>query len=241
VPTPVRRPLSVAMVGAAAAVLLLTSPGSALATPAATTVPVITVDAVSRLMPADKALPGKVHLQEKLETFGTSDESPCPENFGTLTTKSSQVLAVYTAGTPTQFLRKPVGWAIVTTVFHTAAEAQAAAAKLQKAERVCPAHSAADPSDDPSAAGPEISRSYGAPYTVGGWKGYRSIDHVTAGDPSEGDPTVGYRLIDAYLVRGNILLHIEEIGIDGAKSGPQQEAWRQSETRLLLNSFEQQT
>jgi hypothetical protein len=181
-----------------------------------------------------------VHLQIKLVSYGTSDESPCPENFLTLTSRSSQVLAVYEAGTQAQFLVKPVGFALVTTVFHTAAKAQAAVAKLMKAERSCPRRSAPDASGDPFASDPTTTRSYGTPYTVGAWKGYRSIDHVAAGDPNDGDNPVPVRLIDIYLTRGNILLHVEEIGTDGASSGPRQELWRQRVTRLLVGGLNRQ-
>jgi hypothetical protein len=122
-----------------------------------------------------------------------------------------------------------VTWTISATVFSTSAEAKSAMAGISSVERHCAPRA--------MVGSIAIARTLSQRYSAGHWTGYRTVDHMTFLS-NDGSAVSTRRFTDEYLLRGNVVLSMHEYGPTGPGSEPEQEHWRRTVTRLVLNRFD---
>ncbi len=209
-----------AVTGAAASVLV-----SGFAAEAqAASYPHISLAKAKAALPTSKSLPGHVKLEGKVRTANRTYGDICTTKpTKILMPGGSVVIADYSNG---KTLASPdyLSYEVAVAVFATSAQATAAGAKLTKAEKVCP-KSATD------ADGVVIKRTLSMKATSKAWTGYRTIDHVTA---TIGSTTVKIRGFETYLVRGNALVLIDQIGGETPANGKLQDVRRKAVTNLVI-------
>jgi hypothetical protein len=196
---------------------------------------VVDVDAAFTAMPLAKALPGAVRLVLKVETPGSAQIVPCPETLAPVNLKGSLVGAQYETATKKTPAEKTASWSITAVVFHNAKVAKREAARLVKIEKACPKKAPNDSQDDNPF---PFVRSKSATYAVGDWTGYRTVDTISITDLLEGPDPVGERVNTVFLVKGNVMLTIQETG--GIQPGTlvRQDLWRKSVTALMVKQFD---
>jgi hypothetical protein len=232
-----RRPVARVLVGATTAVLLLAP--AAVAHAASAPVPVtpalVDVDTAFATMPLAQVLPGAVRLTLKVETPGAASIVPCPETLATVNLKGSLVGAQYETANKKTPAEKTASWSLTAVVFHTNKLAKSEAARLVKIEKACPKKAPSDGNDDPF---PPFVRSKAAAYAVGAWTGYRTVDTISLTDLIEGPDPVGERVNTVFLVKGNVMLTVQETG--GIQPGTlvRQDLWRKSVTALMVKQFD---
>ncbi|BEP13068.1 hypothetical protein acdb102_13790 [Acidothermaceae bacterium B102] len=211
-----------------AASLLMGTMGAVATSAQAATYPTITLAQAKTAIPAAKLLPASVKLTAPVALHKTVNAIPC-------LTVPKQVVLKGATGTGGDYVGKvtsPVSpkyieFALTIAVFATPAKANAAAAGLLKIEKACPKTK----TTMVKGATETWSRSLGTKYAVGAFKGYRSVEHLTV---TEGAQTLHVRAYEIYLVRGNVLLSIEEVGGATAVNGKEQDAWRKKLTTLMV-------
>lgn len=224
------------LVGAVAAALMLASAGVAQAAPAPAAAPaLVDIDTAFAAMPLAQLLPGAVRLTLKVETPGSAQIVPCPETLAPFNLKGSLVGAQYETATKKTPAEKTASWAITAVVFHTTKLAKTEAARLVKTEKACPKKAPNDGQDDNPF---PFVRSKAATYSVGAWTGYRTVDTISLTDLLEGPDPVGERVNTVFLVKGNVMLTVQETG--GIQPGTlvRQDLWRKSVTALMVKQFD---
>ncbi|MDX6223392.1 MAG: hypothetical protein QOD91_2446 [Frankiales bacterium] len=240
-----RRPLNLAVVGAATAAMLLGSVASAQA--AAPALKTVTMDQVFGALPLAKQLPGAVRMVDKFETPGSAAVDVCPElDLSSLISqltggstsatlgvrlKGSMVGADYLPARSQTPQAKTAAWSVGAVVFHTAALAKAAAATVAAAEKTCPKSSPPIPDFPVSFS---LVRADSAAYAVDGWTGYRTVDKFSTLDLLQGPDPVGSRSTQVFLTRGNLMMFIVETGDIEPGTVARQEGWRKTATKLML-------
>jgi hypothetical protein len=220
-PSNVRR---VAASGVAAAVLV---GGTAANAQAAASYPTVTLAKAKLALPTSKSLPGGVKLVGKVRSAGKTFAAPCvtkPANVPLA--GGSVVIADYDNHTDI-LSPKYLSYEVSTVVFGTAAEAKAGAAKLTKAEKVCPKTASRKVEGVPET----ISRTLLTKATSKAWTGYRTIDHITV---TNGTTSIAIRGYETFLTRGNVIVVIDEIAAITATNGAQSDARRKTETNLVI-------
>jgi hypothetical protein len=194
----------------------------------------VTLVEAAAALPAAKLMPGSLSQAVQVQTPGHAVELPCleTEDFSGVVLAGSQVTALYTSKkAPTD--GHPIVWSISATVFHDAIKAKAAMAKVIDAEHACqPQLTMDDGQGDVAVA----TRTHHQRYSVGGWHGYRTVDHFSTTAQGQTSP-IG-RLMDVFLQRGNVLLHLQEGGLAVAGSGALQDQQRRTVTQLLIDRFD---
>ena len=219
-----RRPgaRGLATTGVAASLLVGSLAGSAQAA-----TPTVTVAQAKTTVPAAKLLPGSLKLAAPVRTATKAVAIPCLTKPKSITIKGSSVEADYVGKEKSVLSPKYLEWGVTVIVLPSAAKAAAAAATLSAAEKSCPKTSTKTVKGTTET----WTRSLGTKYTVGSFKGYRSIEHLTATD---GTTKADVRAFETYLVRGNVILSLEEVGGATATNGKQQDAWRKTVTTLMV-------
>lgn len=234
-----RRPVVRCLVGAATAVLMLAPAAVAQAapTPAPATPVLVDIDSAFGAMPLAVVLPGAVRLTLKLETPGAASIVPCPETLVPVSLKGSLVGAQYETANKKTPAERTASWSITAVVFHSAKLAKTEAARLVKIEKACPKKAPSDGGDGDSPFPPFV-RSKAAAYALGAWTGYRTIDTISLTDLIEGPDPVGERVNTVFLVKGNVMLTVQETG--GIQPGTlvRQDLWRKSVTALMVKQFD---
>lgn len=241
VPTLSRRPLSLLLVGAASAGLLLGSAATAQA--AVPKVKLVSLDAALATLPLAHSLPGAVRLVDKDETPLSASLELCPEIFslaqleqggssGDFPLQAGEATATYEPAHSQTPPAKVAEWEISAVVFHTAKAAATAAAGLVKAEKRCPKSSPPASATNPFSS--PFVRAKAAPMTVGGWTGYTTVDQVTMLDLLQGPQPVGTRITQVFLTRGNVMVNLVEQGTIATGTAFRQESWRKTVTNALL-------
>jgi hypothetical protein len=232
-----RRPVARVLVGATTAVLMLAPAAVARAAtvPVAAVPALVDVDTAFAAMPLAQVLPGDVRLTLKVETPGAASIVPCPETLVSVNLKGSLVSAQYETAHKKTLPEKTASWSLTAVVFHTAKLAKSEAARLVKIEKACPKKAPSDGNDD---AFPPFVRSKAAAYAVGSWTGFRTVDTISLTDLIEGPDPVGERVNTVFLVKGNVLLTVQETGTIQPGTLVRQDVWRKSVTALLLKQFD---
>ena len=216
--------------------MLLLAPAAArAATPAPAVPSLVDIDAAFGLLPAAKALPGAVRLTLKVQTPGAAAIVPCPETLAELDLKGSLVGAQYETASKKTPLDKTASWAITAVVFHSDKVAKAETARLVKVEKACPKKAQTDSNHDNPF---PFVRTKTAAYAVGAWKGYRTVDQIAITDLVEGPDPVGERVNSVFLLKGNVLLAVQETGGIQPGTTARQDAWRRSVTAFMLRQFD---
>jgi hypothetical protein len=220
-PSNVRR---AAASGVAAAVLV---GGAATGAQAAASYPHVTLAKAKLALPTSKSLPGGVTLVGKVHSAGKTFAAPCvtkPANVPLA--GGSVVIADY--GNHTDILSpKYLSYEVSTVVFATATQAEAAAAKVAKADKGCPKTAKRTVEGVPET----ISRTLLTKATSKAWTGYRTIDHITV---TNGTTTFAIRGYETFLTRGNVLVIVDEIAAITATNGAQSDARRKTATNLVI-------
>jgi hypothetical protein len=219
-----RRALARVTVSGAAAALLV----GGLATGAqAATYPHLTLAKAKTALPTSKSLPGGVKLVGKVRTAGRTYGDLCPTVEKHIPLPGgSVVIADYSNGlsiTSPNYL----AYEVSVVVFASSSQAKSGVAALTKAEKACP-----KTADRTVKGVPEhISRTLLTKATSKAWTGYRTIDHISA---TSGATTVAVRGYETYLVRGNALVVIDQVGAETATNGKLQDTRRKAVTNLVI-------
>ena len=138
--------------------------------------PTITVTQAKTTVPAAKLMPGSLKLVVPVHTTKSAIAAPCLTKPKVITLKANTASGVYLGKETSIFSPKYLQWDVTVVVFPSAAKAAAAAATLTAAEKVCPKTSTRTVKDTTET----WTRSLGTKYTVGSFKGFRSVEHLTA-------------------------------------------------------------
>ena len=216
------------VVGAGAASSLLVAGMSASAVAATPAFPHVSVAAAKATLPTAKSLPGGVTLALKPTVAPKAIAIPCetaPKVVVLAGAKS--VGAVYANPTTDDNSPKNLLWHISVAVFTTPAQAKAATDKLNAAQKSCPKTKTTTQGSDSET----LTRTLATKYTVGAWTGYRTISHITGTGVAA--PLHG-RDFTFYLTQGNVIVSVEELAPELPGTGPKQDAWRKTVTKLVL-------
>jgi hypothetical protein len=196
----------------------------------AATYPHVTLAKAKTAIPASKTLPGGVKLVGKVVTSAKASVSLCATADKDLKLLgASVVLADY--GTADAIdSPKYLQYEIAIYTFGTAAETKSSVAAMAKVEKACP-KSAQRPVDGV----PEvITRTLTTKAASKAWTGYRTIDHITA---TAGTVTVSARVYETFLVRGNVVAVIDELGSITPTNAAAQDVRRKAVTNLVIKAL----
>jgi hypothetical protein len=119
---------------------------------------------------------------------------------------------------------------IAAVVFHTVPDAKVGLAAVARLEAHCPTR-------DSDQYGTEV-RTLSTRYGADGWTGWRSIDHAyLPADPFTHYPAESFRMNTEFLLRGNVLLMLQQFGDLGPGTGPAMEQDRKKATTAMLAGF----
>jgi hypothetical protein len=125
---------------------------------------------------------------------------------------------------------KAYSFEVAAVVFHTVADAKVGLAAVFRLEAHCPAR-------DSDQYGTEV-RTLSTRYGAEGWNGWRSTDHAyVPADPFTHYPAESIRMNTEFLVRGNVLLMLQQFGDLGPGTGPAMEQDRKKATTAMLAGF----
>ncbi len=192
----------------------------------------ISVSAAYAALPAAKALPGQVRLEDKVLVPGQSGivgcfwDSPIPF-------KATMVGAEYAQAHHQTPSEKAAGWQVTAVVFKNATLAKAAAAKVVTVEKGC---SKTLPTELKNS-GISYGRSFSKRYSMNGWSGYRTIDTVSGYDLMSGPAPVGLRVTNVIVTRGNVMLNILEQGTIEKGTYARQAAYATNVSHLITGAF----
>ena len=192
----------------------------------------VSVDQARNALPAANVMPGHpaTVVTSTLGVFASATPCPSPKAKPLVFKGSHPVTNIY-IGKLTSSKVIPPQFSITAIVFHTTATAKTAMATIVQAEAHCPKRQG-----DTTAT---LTRTASAPYSSGGWAGWRSVGQLTvAPDPTiPGDTGLSLRLNTEYLLRGNVVLVLSESASATPGSGPKQEAARKAATKTMLAGF----
>lgn len=215
--------------------MLAPSVAQAATAPAPAAPALVDIDTAFGLLPAATAVPGAVRLTLKVETPGAAAIVPCPETLAELDLKGSLVGAQYETASKKTPAERTASWAITAVVFHSVKLAKSETARLVKVEKACPKKAPSDSTDDNPF---PFVRTKTAAYAVGAWKGYRTVDQIAVTDLIEGPDPVGERVNSVFLLKGNVLLAVQETGGIQPGTTTRQDLWRRTVTTLMLRQFD---
>jgi hypothetical protein len=204
--------------------------GSVLVGGLATTAQAATTPTVAQAkatLPAAKLVPGSVKLAGKVVVATKANAIPCLTKPKAVTIVGHTVGASYIGKEQSPLSPKYIQWGVTVMFFPSAAKAAAAAASLTAAEKTCPKTSTKLIKGTTET----WTRSLGTKYTVGTFKGYRSVEHLKATD---GITTTNVRAFETYLVRGKVMLQLEEVAGATPTNGKLQDKWRKAMTTLMV-------
>jgi hypothetical protein len=219
-PSNVRR---LAASGVAAAVLV----GGTATGAQAASYPHVTLGKAKLALPTAKSLPGGVKLIGKVRSAGKTFAAPCVTKPADVPLAGGSVVIADYDNRTDILSPKYLSYEVSTVVFATAAQAKAGAAKVTKADKVCPKTATRMVNGVPET----ISRTLLTKATSKAWTGYRTIDHISVTD---GTSTIGIRGYETFLTRGNVLVIIDEIAAITPTNGAQSDARRKSATNLVI-------
>lgn len=225
--TTMNRTLTRLAAGGATATMLVA--GVATTADAATkSYPHLSTASVKAAMPAADKLPGGVKLVLKGVSKKTAAVICLSAPKIIALPGANGVTAVYSNPVKDESSPKYLTWHIAAAVYTTPAKAAAAGARLLASEKACPVKKTTTGSGYTET----VSRTLSTKYAVGSWTGYRSIDHITGTGALN---KLQLRDNLSYLVRGNVLVSIEEVGTNvGKTSGATQEVRRKAVTALIV-------
>lgn len=215
-------------VGGTATALLVSGLASSAS---AATYPSITIAQAKAALPAAAKLPGAVKLVGKIGTTKTAYAIPCATSPKPVTLPGATATgAIYANPATSDSSPANLIWHVSAIVYATPTAAAAGAAKVIAADKACKKSSSAS-----SPTGSEtVTRTVSEKYADGTWHGYRTVDHLTE---SNGKETLNIRDYVTFVVRGNVLLSIEEAAPALANNGALQDSRRKAVTTLVLTKF----
>jgi hypothetical protein len=178
-------------------------------------------------LPASKLVPGSVKIAGPVQATTKAISIPCLTKPKTYTLDGHTVGASYLGKEKSTLSPKYLQWGVTVIFFSSAAKANAAAATLNAAEKACPKTS----TRTVKGANETWARSLGAKSTVGGFKGYRTVENLTV---SQGTFNAYVRAYETYLVRGKVMLQLEEVAGATPTNGKLQDKWRKAMTTLMV-------
>lgn len=191
----------------------------------------VSLDQARKAMPQLSTMPGHPDSVTTSTNATLTAIAPClgPDVKPLKLKLSHAVTSLYVAA-PTATNAVPSQFSITAVVFHTVAAAKVGMEAIVHAEAHCPKQGG-----DSEAS---FSRTLSTKYATSGWTGWRSTDHLTiAPDPADAtDPGIALRLNEEYLLRGNVLLVLNEAGAL-AGSGAKQDADRKKATIAMLAGY----
>lgn len=213
--------------GAAATVLV----GGLAGTADAASYPLVTAAQAKAALPPSKSLPGGVKIVGSVRSAPRSVADLCATVTVKVPLAGGQIsVADYASkaglGSPA-YLTYEVG----VVNFGTPAEAVAGAAKMAKADKACVKTKTRTEDGVPEV----ITRTLIAKAASGAWTGYHSIDHLTA---TSGTASITLRAYETWLVRGNVIVLIDQIGAVTPTNGAQQEARRKAVIALVVKRLD---
>jgi hypothetical protein len=210
--------------GVAASLLI----GAAATSAEAATYPTITTTTAKTAIPAAKLVPGSVHLLVPIEAAAKTYTIACLAVQTKLALPGGEgINAVYVSKTTSALDPSYIQWNVSIAVFPSPAKAAAAQAKLVKAEKACPKKKNTKFDGIPAT----VTRTLATSYKVGSFSGYRSIEHVSA---AAGSQSVDLRAYETNLVRGNVIVFVDELAPSTATNGKLQDTRRKAVTALMV-------
>jgi hypothetical protein len=176
-------------------------------------------------LPRGSAMPGKNPLLDTRTDNSWLEQTVCLTGEpSTVTFTHAHVIANwYGSGKAYTFM-------VAAVVFHTVADAKVGLAAVARLESHCPAR-------DSDQYGAEV-RTLSTRYAADDWNGWRSTDHASApANPITHYPAESFRMNMEFLVRGNVLLVLQQFGDLGPGTGPAMEQDRKKATTATLAGF----
>lgn len=223
-PAPLLRAVRSLVTITAAACLLV----SAVATSAqAGTAPTVTAAQAKKTVPPARLIPGSVTLTTPVLIRSKALAIPCVTKPKVVTLQGASVEGNYLGKEKSVVSPKYLQWAVTVITFPSAAKATAAAKTLLAVQKTCPRTS----TQTVKGTTETFTRSLGTKYTVGAFSGYRSVEHLSVTD---GTVAANLRAFETFLVRGNVMLSLEEVAGATAGNGKEQDTWRKTVTTLMV-------